>query len=170
VSTICAEQKFLLTPMGENTIKKIIPKLNDLSDGLKLPHATSHTGRVTAASVSVNNAGVDPVIVAKTTKHKDLRVLSGYIKEDLNVKLATGRAIGKRIAEGISIDDGEGEDIDENADPIIVNNAFVSDNCEEEITFKAQKKKDNEQRKQAAAPIIINYYSNRQENISTTFL
>ena len=63
-----SEQRFLLTPMGQNTITKVIPALNDLlPDNLKLPHATSHCGRVTAASVSVN-AGIDPEIVAKTAK------------------------------------------------------------------------------------------------------
>jgi septum formation topological specificity factor MinE len=47
------------------------------------------------------HAGVDPVIVAKTTKkHKEvLRVLSKYIHEDDNIKLAFCRAIGKRILE-----------------------------------------------------------------------
>lgn len=89
--------KFTLGPMGINTLGKIIPSFNEiLPEGLKMENVTAHSGRHAAASIAVN-AGVDPITVAKTTKHRDPKVLSRYIHEDENSKLITARAIDTAI-------------------------------------------------------------------------
>jgi hypothetical protein len=58
-------------PLGENMLKQIIPRLNELLPGdLRLAKATAHSGRHNSASIAVNS-GVDPITVSKVTKHKD---------------------------------------------------------------------------------------------------
>lgn len=96
--TTRGEVKFTLQPMDLHTLAKIIPSLNDLlPDHLKCGRkVTGHSGRHTAASIAVN-AGVDSVTVAKTTKHKDPKMLSKYVLEDENKKLSTAKAIGTAV-------------------------------------------------------------------------
>jgi hypothetical protein len=94
--------RFIESPLGENTIRKIIPRLNDmLPEDLKLKHATAHCGRHTSASIAVNS-GVDPTTVSKVTKHKDPKTLKSYIHQDVSQRLVTASVIGKRVINDIS--------------------------------------------------------------------
>jgi hypothetical protein len=89
-------------PLGENMLRQIIPRLNELLPGdLRLAKATAHSGRHTSASIAVNS-GVDPITVSKVTKHKDPKTLKKYIHEDIGQKMTTASMIGKRVSANMS--------------------------------------------------------------------
>jgi hypothetical protein len=82
------------------------------------------------------------------------RVLSKYIHEDDNIKLATGRAIGKRIAENITDDVGDVEEDDFDDDIVAAVKKWA-------VAVEKENSSNNvvQNAKFPPAPIIINYYS-----------
>jgi hypothetical protein len=90
------ERRFINSPLGENSLKKVIPRLNDLLPAnLKLKNVFAHSGRHTAASIAVNS-GVDPCTVSKVTKHQDPKTLKNYIHEDIGHCFCNWKAYIKR--------------------------------------------------------------------------
>lgn len=100
--------KFTKGRVGESTMRGINNDLNEiLPEELRMKRVTAHSGRHTASTIAFN-AGVDPVVVAKTTHHRDPKTFSGYAYASPSSKQVTGKAIGRAVF------DNEEDEIDEN--------------------------------------------------------
>jgi hypothetical protein len=82
---------------GINEIRKCLPNLNGrLDNSLQSANVSGHSGRRSFATNCVN-AGVDPSIIAQSTKHKSLKTLMGYVEKNDKVLGAAGLALGKKM-------------------------------------------------------------------------
>lgn len=85
--------RFTLQPAGVHRLSNFHGKLNELLPlNLKNVHATGHSGRHTTASIALNE-GVDPIVIGKSTKHKDIRMISQYAHCDEVTKMETAKAV-----------------------------------------------------------------------------
>mmetsp|Transcript_17828 Transcript_17828/g.16094 ORF Transcript_17828/g.16094 Transcript_17828/m.16094 type:complete len:456 (-) Transcript_17828:10-1377(-) len=151
-----SEPKFLLTPMGESTIRKIPDRINGyLPHNLQQEKLTGHSGRTSLITHALNE-GVPDTIVAKTSKHKDVNQLKRYHQSNVSSLLAPSLALVSNNLNKTSSDHGrEALDI---SNTIHTNDSFA-DNLKSAI--KSNKRKCDTSESEDIT-------SSDDENITTT--
>lgn len=141
--TTRGEIKFTRGPLGERSIAEINPFFNKLlPEELQLERCSKHSTRHTAASIAVNE-GLDPILVAQMTKHKDPKMLKQYTKASTEIKLKPAQAIGSAVSNIKRVMDDEDGDGDEDEDKHESANDGFSVRAAKKIRFSEQQQIDN---------------------------
>jgi hypothetical protein len=98
---VFSSHRFLLSPMGEHTIRNIPARVNlRLPEELQVEGITGHSGRKSFVTNALDE-GCSQAVVAQASKHKDPRMLERYHAPSKTSLLTPALAIG----EGLIVDE-----------------------------------------------------------------